>query len=109
MAHSRTLFAKNCFDESYKIAGDREFLVRLWPLRLASVRDVVQGEMVLGGLSNSPEAFAQAKHEDAILVQRYGLRPSPVKKVKNWVKGLLYKYPKLWSILQRNYLRVRSE
>lgn len=76
LLHHRSLFAEHGdFDESFRIAGDYELLLRELKTRPALfVPDVVVVGFQHGGLSNSPQAMSALLREVARARRKHGLR-----------------------------------
>lgn len=56
MAHHRRLFSHKCFDASYRICGDWEFLLRAHPKHGLHLPNQIQTIMALGGLSSNAQS-----------------------------------------------------
>ena len=96
LMHHRSLFARHGhFDESFRIAADYEFLLR----ELAAGDALFVPEVVVGagwgGLSTSPENFAESLDEIERALRKNGLRPP------------FPKWP-YWKLLARAYLGLRA-
>ncbi len=75
--HHRTLFEEHGgFDESYRIAGDYEFMLRELKTRDAAFVDRVVVDFQLGGMSSRPPALWAALAEVARARRKHGLSPS---------------------------------
>jgi glycosyltransferase involved in cell wall biosynthesis len=81
--HHRSLFERHGrFDDSYRIAGDYDFLMR--ELRDGEARfvpEVVTTAFQEGGMSNRPEFTRTALHEMARVRRRYDLRAPLTKRI----------------------------
>jgi glycosyltransferase involved in cell wall biosynthesis len=76
--HHRTLFTRNGdFDESFRIVGDYEFLLReLREFRPAFMPDLVVANVEAAGLSRMPSSMFAATREQQRALHRHGLGPS---------------------------------
>ena len=77
--HRRTLFAENgTFDESFRIAGDYEFLLReLIDGEAFFAEDIVIADMAIGGVSSSPQGLLTTLRETRRAQLKHGLsRPN---------------------------------
>ena len=88
--HHRTLFEEHgLFDESYRIAGDYEMLLRELRSRDAVFADRVVVDMRLGGMSARPGTIYRALQEVARARKVHGLRGTParlrVALVASWI------------------------
>lgn len=78
--HDRRLFARHgAFDESYRIAGDYEFLLRELKDRGAQFVDRVVTDMRLGGASARPETIHVALREVVRARRAHGVNGSPMR------------------------------
>ena len=78
--HHRTLFEEHgLFDESYRIAGDYEMLLRELRSRDAVFADRVVVDMRLGGMSARPGTIYRALQEVARARKAHGLRGTPAR------------------------------
>lgn len=96
LMHHRSLFERHGrFDESFRIAADYEFLLReLTTGEALFVPELVAGAG-WGGLSTTPENFAQSLHEIERALRMHGLRPP------------FPKWP-YWKLLARAYLGLHA-
>ena len=75
--HHRTLFEEHGeFDESYRIAGDYEFLLRELIRRDAAFVDRIVVHFRLGGMSSRPSSIRMGLQEVARARRKHGLPPS---------------------------------
>jgi glycosyltransferase involved in cell wall biosynthesis len=100
MAHSRDFFSESAFDPRFKIAGDREFLLRAWPFEVKYIAGVSQGVMKLGGLSNSPAAVARSNAEAKEISRLHDVPLSWKRQAAMVVKATLATIPQLFRITQ---------
>lgn len=79
--HHRTLFEEHgCFDESFRIAGDYEFLLRELKTRDALfVPEVRFASMQVGGMSSSPKGAEACLKEFARAREKHGVKPRAAK------------------------------
>lgn len=92
MFHHRTLFERyGLFDESYRVAGDYDFLMRELRDGVARfVPEVITTAFQDGGISNSPELALTALREMAQVRRRYNLRAPFAKRISaTYVKIIL--------------------
>jgi glycosyltransferase involved in cell wall biosynthesis len=104
LAHNSALFSEARFDESFRIIGDYEFLRRVRPTTAAYLLDSVQGEMRLGGVSNTPRGV------DTAWAEHLRINPAmPTSRRLRWsARRLAARVPGLFQVLQRCWHRLRS-
>jgi glycosyltransferase involved in cell wall biosynthesis len=107
MAHSRLLLREHRFDTQYQVSGDREMLLRAWPLKILRHPVHTQGAMILGGVSNSLEMLKRANAESALMMAAHGLQMTRVRFLKGQLKNWLSKWPAVWRLCHYLFLRIR--
>lgn len=95
--HHRELFERyGPFDESYRTAGDYEFLLRALVEREAQFVDRVVVDMRLGGMSARPDSIYGVLCEVASARRAHGLTDVPVRLhlalAASWVGARVYRY-----------------
>lgn len=96
LMHHRSLFeAHGRFDESYKMAGDYELLLRELKSRDAHFVPILVAGMGFRGQTTSPEFFLRLQQETERALAAHGLRPPPLR----WA---------YWKLTARVYARLHG-
>ena len=88
--HHRGLFEEHGkFDQSFRIAGDYEFLLReLETADALFVPDVIVTGMQEGGLSSRPSLAKIALNEFRLARLKHGIKPTPLRWIWRYVKAI---------------------
>jgi len=102
--HRRSLFEhRGIFDESFRIAGDYELLLReLTTSDAAFLSDIISVAQVLGGISTHPENYLPTLRETLRAQRKHGLKPG-----RYVLKEMAKEYMRLllWAVLGERIAR----
>ena len=114
--HHRSLFERHGhFDESYRLAGDYEFLLRELKQGAAVFVDRVAVNMRLRGASNRPDSIHLLVREIARARRQHGLRDTPLRLrlafATSWIGAAIYRYfgERTFAALADAYRLVRGK
>jgi len=97
LMHRRSLWRARGFDESFRLAGDYEFLLRELKSGDARYVPVLTTGQQFGGRTTSPEHFLEMYREIGRALRLHGLSPPPLRWA--WFLSTAWLYRRLYALL----------